>query len=130
MFLALTTQSRQASILLMAIQAAIELLSTDQLKQWYEAKGLSVVEWIEFDADDVSTWPETDEDGYIEIDFCEVGHNGVFTGGLTIKPSGQYKLILESGGDVGGAIKYRVKTPFFWSYRPKPPKILQRKEGK
>lgn len=35
----------------------VESLSTDQLKQLCEAKGLSVVEWVELDAEDIKIFP-------------------------------------------------------------------------
>nr|MDA3806354.1 hypothetical protein [Thiomicrorhabdus sp.] len=41
-------------------------LSTEQLKQLCEAKGLSVVEWIDFDGGDESTWPIDDKSYYVK----------------------------------------------------------------
>jgi len=38
------------------------LLTLPQLKQLAEAKNASVVEWVEFDADDADTWPDLDCD--------------------------------------------------------------------
>jgi hypothetical protein len=41
-------------------------LSTEQLKQLCEAKGLSVVEWVDFDGGDESTWPIDDKSYYVK----------------------------------------------------------------
>lgn len=41
-------------------------LSTEQLKQLCEAKGLSVVEWVDFDSSDESTWPKFGLSYYVD----------------------------------------------------------------
>lgn len=106
----------------MVIKYFTESQTIEQIKALAESKGIGVYEWTKFNSEDKSTWPEVNEDGCVVIDFCEVGHNGVSTGVLLLEPSGEYELIMECGGDVGGVIEHHVKHPFSWSYRPKPPR--------
>ena len=93
------------------IQNIVNELTIDQIKQLAEQHNASVVQWVEFDSEDASTWP-----GEEKLLLAPDPHGNL----------GQCTRIYECDSDwlkfhwCGSARNLPYQKPFKWAYLPQP----------
>ena len=103
-----------------AVLAVISFLTLQQIKQLAEQHDASMVQWVEFDAEDESTWPITCGTNASEVVINQLGANCIYLSEDNI----WFSVTGESKEDEINSI-FSIKeqityTVTHWSYLPQP----------